>query len=141
MPTAPGRATYAQSVKQHIVEMVGGPGTLRFIVQPTIAVVLGILHGLGDHRAGRPPYLIGLLHGRGSRVSHIVEGLRAIVVPLGLAVLGAYVFQFVIRGHIYFLYGLEYAVLFVAIPYFVTRALANRLAPNRVRPPTNAARA
>jgi hypothetical protein len=124
-------------VKQHIIEMVGGAGTLRFVVQPTIAIVLGILHGLRDHRQGRPPYLIALLHARGAWASLLLKGLRAIVVPLCLAVLGSYVFQYVIRRHVYVLYGLEYAVLFVAIPYFVTRALANRLAPNRA-PPTAA---
>lgn len=113
--------------------MVGGPGTLRFIVQPAIAIVLGIVHGVRDHRQERPPYLIGLLHARGARVSHLLVGLRAIVVPLCLAVLGSYVFQYVIRRHINIVYGLEYAVLFVAIPYFVTRALANRARRRRHR--------
>jgi hypothetical protein len=38
-----------------------GPGRLRFILQPILAIVLGIRGGLADSRAGNPPYLIGLL--------------------------------------------------------------------------------
>jgi hypothetical protein len=47
-------------------------------------------------------------------------------------VLGAYIFEYVIRGRIYVFYGFLYALLFVAIPYFVTRALANRGASRRI---------
>jgi hypothetical protein len=116
--------------------MAGGPGTLRFFIQPAIAILLGILHGIRDRRQGRPPYLIGLVRAGGRRGRHLLEGLRAIVVPLCLAVLGAYIFEYVIRQRIYVFYGLLYAVLFVAIPYFVTRALANRFAS---RPPVTTA--
>jgi hypothetical protein len=125
-------------MRQHIAEMVGGPGTLRFFVQPAIAILLGILHGLRDRREGRPPYLLALVRIADGRWRHLVDGLRQIAVPLGLAVLGAYVFEYVIRGRIYVFYGLLDAVLFVAIPYFATRALANRLASLRT-PPTSAA--
>jgi hypothetical protein len=125
-------------MRQHITAMAGGPGTLRFFVQPAIAILLGILHGIRDHRHGRPPYLIGLVRAGDGRGRRLLEGLREIVVPLCLAVLGAYVFEYVIRHRIYLFYGLLYAVLFVAIPYFVTRALSNRLASLRT-PPTSAA--
>jgi len=124
-------------MRQHIAEMVGGPGTLRFFVQPAIAIFLGILHGIADHRHGRPPFLIAFVRAGDARGRHLIEGLRAIVVPLCLAVLGAYAFEYVIRRRVYLFYGLLYAVLFVAIPYFVTRAVTNRLASLRT-PPTSA---
>jgi hypothetical protein len=124
-------------MRQHITEMVGGPGALRFFVQPATAILLGILHGIRDHRHGREPYLIALVRAGDARGRHLLEGLRAIAVPLSLAVLGAYIFEYVIRHRIYVFYGLLYAALFVAIPYFVTRALANRLASLRT-PPTSA---
>ena len=38
-----------------------GPERLRFILQPMIAIVLGIRGGLADTKAGNPPYLFGLL--------------------------------------------------------------------------------
>jgi hypothetical protein len=130
------------SVKRHIIEMIAGPGTLRFFVQPAIAIVLGILHGIRDCRGGRPPYLIGLIRARGARGRHLLDGARAIALPLCLALVGAYLFEYVIRGRIYVFYGLLYALLFVAVPYVVTRALANRFASRRItRTPTHASSA
>ena len=32
-----------------------GPGRLRFVLQPTVAILLGLRGGLADARAGRPP--------------------------------------------------------------------------------------
>ena len=34
-----------------------GPGRLRFIFQPTVAVVLGARDGVKDARSGNPPFL------------------------------------------------------------------------------------
>ena len=115
-------------MRQHIIAMVGGRGTLRFFIQPALAVVLGIIHGLRDHRRGRAPYLIALVRARGRRCAHLGKALRQILVPLGLAVGLSYVFQYVNRSRISFAYGLLFAVLFVALPYFIARALANRVA-------------
>ena len=115
-------------MRQHIVDMVGGRGTLRFFIQPTLAVVLGVIHGIRDHRRGRAPYLIGLVRARGHRFAHVGQALREILVPLCVAVIFSDVFQYVNRSRISPGYGLLYAVLFVAIPYFITRALANRVA-------------
>jgi hypothetical protein len=115
-------------MRQHIVDMVGGRGTLRFFIQPALAVVVGILHGIRDHRRGRPPYLISLVRARGRRFEHLGEALKAILVPLCLAVIFSDLFQYLNRKRIDPGYGLLYAVLFVAIPYFITRALANRVA-------------
>jgi len=115
-------------MRQHIIDMVGGRGTLRFFIQPALAVMLGVIHGIRDHRSGRPPYLIGLMRARGHRFATVGKALRQILVPLGLAVILSNVFQYVNRARISPGYGLLYAVLFVAIPYFITRALANRVA-------------
>ena len=41
-----------------------GRGRLRFILQPTIATILGVRGGVADARAGSPPYLFGLLSSR-----------------------------------------------------------------------------
>jgi hypothetical protein len=114
-------------MRQHIVDMVGGRGTLRFIIQPTLAIVLGVIHGLRDRRLGRDPYLIGLVRAK-NRMAHLGEALKAILVPLCLAVIFSDVFQYVNRKKISPGYGLLYACFFVALPYFITRALSNRIA-------------
>ena len=127
-------------MRQYLAEMVGGPGTLRFILQPALAVALGILHGVRDRRAGRRPYLIGLVTARGERWQRLGAALRDILVPLCIAVLASLVFQYVIQSRVRVLYAVIYAALFVAIPYLVTRALANRVAGAWRPPPRQAAR-
>jgi hypothetical protein len=111
----------------YLSEMAGGPGELRFFVQPLIAVVLGIRHGVADRQAGRPPYLIGLLRAH-DRLRRLGEGLRQILVPLCVAVAASLLFQWVIRARVHVLIALVYAAIFVALPYFLTRAAANRVA-------------
>jgi uncharacterized membrane protein len=100
---------------RHIVEMAGGPGTLRMVVQPAVAVALGVLHGLHDRRAGSA-----------RRRESVTEAIGRILVPLCLAVVGSLVFQYVIRSHARVLIAILYAAVFVAAPYFVTRALTAR---------------
>ncbi len=119
-------------MRQHIVDMVGGQGSLRFFLQPALAVVLGILHGLRDHRLGRPVYLVGLIDARGTRLRRAGEGLRDVAVPLCVALLASFAFQYIVRSRVSVAYGFLYAMLFVALPYFVARGLANRV----VRRPT-----
>jgi hypothetical protein len=115
-------------MRQHIIEMAGGKGTLRFLIQPALAVLLGIIHGIADHRHGHEPYLIGIVHARGHRSAKIGKALRQLLVPLCIAVIFSGIFQYVNRSHISVGYAVLYAVLFVAIPYFITRALTNRIA-------------
>jgi hypothetical protein len=49
---------------EDIPKRLAGPGRFRFILQPAIATLLGIRSGLADARAGRPPYLYGVLFHR-----------------------------------------------------------------------------
>ena len=44
-----------------------GPGRFRFLLQPAVAVALGIAAGRADARAGRAPYLYALLLGTEDR--------------------------------------------------------------------------
>src|SRR5208282_3906997 len=46
---------------RHMVARLSGPGRLRFIFQPTAAILLGARDGVKDARAGDPPFLSALL--------------------------------------------------------------------------------
>ena len=120
-------------MRQHIAEMVGGPGYFRFFIQPVVAIVLGIRHGLRDWRLGQPVYLFGLIRIREARRQRILEGLRSLALPLIVALVAAYTFQYVIRSRIFVEYGLLYATVFVLTPYLAARGLSHRVA-RRVSP-------
>ena len=107
--------------------MVGGPGFFRFFLQPIVAIVLGIVHGRRDRRAGRSAYFAGLIHVREGRAARIRDGLRSVALPLVVALIAAFTFQYIIRSRIFIGYGVLYATLFVLVPYLVARGLAQRV--------------
>ena len=43
-----------------ILARLSGPGRLRFIIQPTVAIILGARGGMKDASAGLPPFLWAL---------------------------------------------------------------------------------
>jgi hypothetical protein len=115
-------------MRQHLAEMVGGPGYFRFFLQPIVAIVLGVRHGLRDWRTGQPVYLFGLIRVREARWQRIREGIRSVAWPLIVALVAACTFQYVIRSRIFIQYALLYAVVFVLLPYLAARGLGHRLA-------------
>jgi hypothetical protein len=54
---------FSRQFLEEIPRRFTGPGRFRFILQPMVAIVLGIRGGLADAKAGNPPYLFGLLFG------------------------------------------------------------------------------
>jgi hypothetical protein len=58
---------FSSAFLEDIPKRLAGPGRFRFILQPLTAIILGVLNGLADARAGRPPYLYGMLFHRGLR--------------------------------------------------------------------------
>jgi hypothetical protein len=113
-------------VFEHILVMLSGPGAMRVIVQPAVAVVLGILHGLRDHRMGRRPYWAEFIHATGEeRWQCLRQAVHDIRIPLTIAVLASVTFQYLIRSRIVLGYAFLFALIFVALPYFLARGLAN----------------
>jgi hypothetical protein len=108
-----------------------GPGRFRFVLQPTVAIVLGILAGRADARAGRVPYLYGLLLGGEDR-AHLVRSALGHVANLVLmGILVDSVCQWLILGASYPGAALVVGPVLIAGPYGVARALANRVTTMR----------
>lgn len=112
----------------YTTRMLGGPGSFRFLVQPCMAILIGLRDGRRDSHRGRHPYFLLLLGLRGAeRNREIRGGLRAIAVPLILGVVMSLVFQYIIVSRVRLLPALGFAALFVALPYLVARGLGNRV--------------
>jgi hypothetical protein len=118
-------------VRQHVIAMLGGPGTARFVVQPLAAIALGVLHGISD-RHGRSP-LGSAGARRGGPLARLGEALWTIAVPLVLALGLSVVFQFVVRAQVRPSYAVLYALVFVVVPYFAARALTHGSTQRRRR--------
>jgi hypothetical protein len=49
----------------------------RFILQPLMAMLAAIHHGVGDARARRSPYFVTVLRNPGEGIGRLCEGLNA----------------------------------------------------------------
>jgi hypothetical protein len=108
-------------------QTMGGPGTLRFVLQPAMALLLGFRDGRHDALLGRAPYLLALLTSRGERLERIKHGAKAVALPFLVAIAMDAVFQYVIIRAVSLRAALAVGILLIALPYMVSRALSNRL--------------
>ncbi len=122
---------FSQAFLEDIPKRLAGPGRFRFILQPAVAVILGILGGLADARAGRLPYLYGVLFHRGLRFELMKSALETVANLVLMGILLDAVFQWIILGVSHPGAALVVGPLLIVLPYTVARSLANRLAFHR----------
>jgi len=109
-----------------IVARLHGPGRLRFILQPLVAIVLGTRDGIKDARADRPPFLRNLLFHSTSRSGLMRSALASVRDLLAIAILLDVISQLLIFGMVHPGAALVIGPVLIAFPYASSRALANR---------------
>jgi hypothetical protein len=119
---------FSRAFFEDLPRRLTGPGRFRFVVQPVIAILLGIRSGLADARAGRPPYLYGVLFHRRLRAELVRSGFGTVVNLLLMGILLDAVFQWVILGVSHPGAALVVGPVLIVAPYSLARALSNRLA-------------
>jgi hypothetical protein len=123
---------FSRAFLEDLPKRLTGPGRFRFVLQPLIATLLGIRGGVADARAGRPPYLLGLVSDRGRRGELARDGLRTVANLLLMGILLDSVFQWMILGASYPGPALIVGPVLITTPYAIARALANRATRARV---------
>ena len=111
--------------------MLGGPGGLRFVVQPIIAIALGIRDGRRDADVGRPPYVFSVLFVPTTRWEELMTGLRTLAKPLAVAIVVDALLQYVIFRSVRFGHALLAGTVLIALPYTAARGLTNRYVRHR----------
>jgi len=124
---------FSHAFFEDIPKRLAGPGRFRFVLQPLIATLLGIRNGLADARAGRPPYLYGVLFHRELRGELVRTGFETVVNLVLMGILLDAVFQWVILGVSHPGAALVVGPVLIAGPYTLARALSNRAAGLRGR--------
>jgi hypothetical protein len=104
-----------------------GSGRLRFILQPTVAIILGIRGGLADAKAGNVPYLFGLILGAGRRRELLRSGVAAVRNVVALGIIMDIVFQLVLYRSVHPGAALVVGSILICLPYAVSRALTRRV--------------
>ena len=117
---------FSQGFFQDLAARLSGPGRLRFILQPAMAILLGARDGARDFRARSTPFLWGLLFRGPWRAQLLRDALASVRDLLAVAILADLVSQFLIFREIDPLAALLLGPILIGAPYAVTRALANR---------------
>jgi len=124
----------------YISELFSGPGTFRFVIQPIFAVLLGARDGRNDAKSVTPPYLHRLLFKSGDRTDSLKVGLRAIALPLIIAV----ALDSILQVYIFDVWRLQWALIvglcLVGIPYVLARGITNRIMSARREKAANQSR-
>jgi hypothetical protein len=105
-----------------------GPFQFRFILQPLMAVILGIRAGVKDARTNHSPYFQRMRTEKSERAALIRAGLKDIGRLFLLAVVLDCIYQVVEIRWIYPLQAVIVGVVLAIIPYVGVRGPANRLA-------------
>ncbi len=119
---------FSRQFLEELPQRFTGPGRLRFILQPLVAILLGIRGGLADAKAGNPPYLLGLLLGAGRRRELLRSGMVVIRNLLALGIIMDVVFQLVLYHSVHPGAALLVGPILICFPYALSRALTTRLA-------------
>jgi hypothetical protein len=119
---------FSRAFLEDLPKRLTGPGRFRFVLQPLLAILLGVRSGVADARAGRPPYILGLATDRQRRGELAREGFGTVANLVLMGILLDSVFQWVILGASYPGPALVVGPVLIATPYVVARALSNRAA-------------
>jgi hypothetical protein len=104
-----------------------GPGRFRFVLQPAMAILLGLRGGLADARAGRPAYLEGVFFHAPHRREYVRTGLATIRDLVAVGIIMDVVAQFLIFRQVHPGAALLIGPVLITMPYALARALTNRV--------------
>jgi hypothetical protein len=119
---------FSKQFLEELPQRFTGPGRLRFIFQPMVAILLGIRGGLADAKAENQPYVFGLLFAAERRRELLRSGLAAIRNLLALGIIMDIVFQLVLYHSVHPGAALLVGPILICFPYALSRALTTRLA-------------
>jgi len=121
-----GLYLFSRAFLEDLPGRLTGPGRFRFLLQPAMAILLGVRAGRLDAAAGRPPFVQALLLHGGRRAGLVRDALRNVGNLMLIGITLDTVSQWLILGVSHPGAALVVGPVLIAVPYSVARALANR---------------
>ena len=118
---------------ENLLDRVSGPMKFRLLLQPLMAVIFAVRSGLGDAKAGKPPYFWALLTDPSHRREMIRDGWKSVGKVFVLALILDVVYQVVVLRFVYPCEAIVVALALAIVPYLIVRGLITRLARRQVR--------
>ena len=113
---------------------LAGPGRLRFVLQPLMAVFLGIRSARADVAEGNPPYLRALLFRASHRATLMKSSLESIATLLLAGILADSVFQWILLGISYPGAAVIVGPVLIGVPYAFARGVGGAVLRGRGSP-------
>ncbi|HEY2013337.1 MAG TPA: hypothetical protein VGH38_07530 [Bryobacteraceae bacterium] len=117
-----------QRIWHNMVERPTAPMKFRFILQPLMALIAAILHGLKDARTGRSPHFWTMLANPRERAERLREGLNATARIILLALAMDMTYQAVVLKEFHPAEAVIVALLLAFVPYVIIRGPVTRIA-------------
>jgi hypothetical protein len=111
----------------NLTDRAHGPMNFRFVLQPVVASIFGVLSGLRDAKAHRPPYLWTLLVNSAHRGDMIKDGWKSVGKVFIVALVLDVIYQIVVSRFVYSGEALIVGFVLTIAPYMILRGLINRL--------------
>ncbi len=115
-----------KTVIERVIARVTGPMSLRFVLQPAMAILLGIRDGRLDSRAGAPPFGWALVFMKGRRAA-LKSALNALLVPIIVGSVMDAIAQYLIFHQVRPGFALVVGTLVMGLPYVAARGISNRI--------------
>ncbi len=109
---------------EDLPKRLAGPGRLRFLFQPLMAILIGWKAGRADRREGHPTLLQGLFLHADHRARLAKETLEGIGVLLLMGILVDSAVQWLLLGISYPGAALVVGPVLITVPYAATRSIA-----------------
>ena len=110
-----------------LIGRLGGPLTLRFIVQPAVAAGFAIRAGLRDANKGRPPYLWAVFTNSAHRRDLFREGWSDVRTVFIIAVVLDVIYALIVHRWVYPAQTLLVAAVLAIVPYLLIRGPVSRI--------------
>jgi hypothetical protein len=101
--------------------------SFRFMLQPAVAMLLGIRDGKNDAKAGAPPFIFDLIFHPENRQRDFSSAMKSLVKPIIIATVLDLIAQYLIFQHVRFIPGLIVGTFVMGLPYSLARGITNRI--------------
>lgn len=117
-------------VIEDLIARVGGPLTLRLILQPVVAICFAIRDGRRDARTGQPPYFWAVFSNPDHRRDLLRDGWKSVGKVFVLAMVLDVIYQIIMLRWVYPVETLMVACILAIVPYLLVRGPLNRILGN-----------
>jgi hypothetical protein len=116
-----------ERILENLIARLDGPLHFRFVFQPLVATILGVIDGVKDARAGKPAYFWAVLSTHKSRGELVKKGWRSVGKVFIVAIILDSVYQLEVHSTIYAGELLIVAFMLAIVPYLLVRGPVNRI--------------